>query len=315
MNMNNTWKKTIRIVTVFLCIQSFGWAATNVPIAIPGTTVSMNPPLGFVLSKNFSGFENHLDSSSITITEMPKEAYVELSPLFLSLDSAAGFSARGISIVSQEDVLIAGELVSVLSGTLLVSAEEVTKYMALFEGEKTVLVTFNIMNKDNTKKTEALSSLKSTVLSETPSIEEKLAQLSFSFQTKEPFRVADILQGSTALLTTFDGTDPSGKLPIAVITRALSTVDANDIESFSEQALRSTQGFNFAKVRVSETKEFAGHLGYFIEATENGQLIKQYITIPKNGRYIRLVALGEKVALENLSGKIKLIADSVLLNE
>ncbi len=170
MNINDICKKTIGFMIVFLFAQSVSWAAMNGPIAIPGTTVSMDPPTGFDLSKNFSGFENRLDNSSITISELPKEAYVELRPLFLSRDSAAGFSARGISIVSQQDVLISGNVVSVLSGTQLVSAKEVIKYMALFKGEKTVLITFNIMDKDNTKKTDALAALKSTVLSDIPSL-------------------------------------------------------------------------------------------------------------------------------------------------
>ena len=90
--------------------------------------------------------------------------------------------------------------------------------------------------------------------------------------------------GSTVMLTTFEGTDPSGKLPMIGIARALSSIGSVDVERFSEQALRATKGFDAAKIRVSDTIEFAGKSGYFIEAVQNGLLIKQYITIQKEGR-------------------------------
>jgi len=310
---NNIWKNSITILIVFLSLQSVSWAATNEPVAIPGTTVSMTPPVGFTLSKSFSGFENPSDNSSITIVELPKKAYAKLSQLFHSRESAARFSTKGISIVSQEDVIIAGKAISVLSGTQQVSTQKITKYMALFEGEKTVLIAFNIMDKETTKKAEALAALKSTILSSIPSLKERLALLSFSFQATDPFKISNIILGSSVLLTTFEGSDPSGKLPMAVITRASSAVGSADIANFAEQALRSTNGFSAAKIRVAQSKEFAGHSGFYIEAIENGHLIKQYITIPKDRIYIRLVALGEKGALDNISEQIQSLADSIIL--
>ena len=57
-------------------------AALAQPSYPPGSRVGLTPPDGMVVSKRFSGFENPAKASSITVVEMPAEAYAELAAGF-----------------------------------------------------------------------------------------------------------------------------------------------------------------------------------------------------------------------------------------
>jgi hypothetical protein len=92
---NPIWKKNLICVFFITLMPSLCLGALDKPTKVPGTTIAMTPPSGYVLSDNFSGFENREDNSSITISELPKASYSELAVLFSSREAAAPFSAKG----------------------------------------------------------------------------------------------------------------------------------------------------------------------------------------------------------------------------
>ena len=286
------------------------------PIAIPGTSVSLEPPAGFTVAENFAGLENVESGSSITINELPPEAYAEVSTIFSTAESAQeGLLRQGI-IVSEHTLITVGQdQVPLLRGVQQTAAGEFTKYLTLLKGETTILVTFNIAAPNQTTQETVEATVASIILATAPTIDEKIEQLPFSFQTAEPFKVADALGGSSALLTTFEGTDPSGMAPVVIIARGQNIIYGQDAADISDDLLRGTQGFSLAEIIRQETVEFSGGSGYLIEAELDGLTVLQYAYVPANGRYIRLLATGERSALMDVLPAVEEIAASVRLND
>lgn len=295
-----------------LLLASIG-QATAAPVVIPGTTVAeIEPPAGFTISDSFAGLENIEDGSSITIFELPPEAYDELSTIFNTEESAEA-ALLSENIILEERFLLTVEdtQVPVLRGTQQTSIGNATKYITVLEGEKTVLVTFNIIAPAVITQAIVEATITSIDLAAAPTLEEKVAQLSFSFQAIAPFRVSDVFGNSGVLLTTFEEIDPSGTKPIVVIARGQSVVYDRDAEDISAELLYGTRGFASAEIVNQESVEFSGGLGYLIEAEANGLTVVQYTHVPADGRHIRLLATGESSAFADVLSVVKTIADSV----
>ncbi|MEM1256336.1 MAG: hypothetical protein AAGI69_28190 [Cyanobacteria bacterium P01_H01_bin.21] len=318
-------KRRLRTIAMLMAgiLLSLVSGVKAAPIAIPGTSVSLEPPAGFAIAENFAGLENAESGSSITINELPPEAYAEVSTIFSTAESAQeGLLRQGIVVDEHTLITVGQDQVPLLRGVQQTAAGEFTKYLTLLKGETTVLVTFNIADPNQTTQETVEATVASITLAAAPTIEEKIEQLSFSFQTTEPFRVADVLGGSSALLTTFEGTDPSGggtdpsgMAPMVIIARGQNIIYGQDAADISDDLLRGTRGFSLAEIVRQEAVEFSGGSGYLIEAELDGLAVLQYTYVPANGRYIRLLATGERSALMAVLPAVEEIAASVSLKD
>ncbi|MEM9486549.1 MAG: hypothetical protein AAGA83_22970 [Cyanobacteria bacterium P01_F01_bin.116] len=289
--------------------------AQAAPIAIPGTSVALEPPAGFTIAENFSGLENADSGSSITINELPLEAYEEISTLFNTEESATEALLRqGIAIEDYTLLDVVDGQVPLLRGTQQSAAGAVIKYITLFKGETTILVTFNIIDPTQVTQDIVENTVASITLVAAPTLEDKISQLSFSFQPTAPFNVADVLGGSTVLLSTIEGPDPTGLKPIVIITRGQNVV-YDDAAGISEDLLRGTRGLSLAEIIREESVEFAGGRGYLLEARVDAITIVQYTYVPDDGRYIRLLATGEDYEFRDLFSVVDDIAVSVTIEE
>ena len=280
---------------------------------IPGTTVSLDTPAGFTLASAFSGLEHKQDGSTITITELPPEAYADLSEVFSSAKVASeSLAPRGIRIDRRDEYAVGDQQVPVLIGTERSSGGDVGKYMALFRGDVTVLITINAFDAKVLTPAMVEATLKSVRLAAAVPVEEKVARLPFSFRPSAPFRVQDTIGGSGVLLATTDDPDPAGLMPVVVIARALTTVDpASNVELMAQRMLQATEGFEGATVTASREAEFGGGPGYYLEAVADNRTIMMFVRIPPDGAYLRLVALGETAALQKVTSAAREIAQSV----
>ena len=309
------WLTSVGVLVAGILL-SFVSRVKAAPIAIPGTSVSLEPPAGFTVAENFSGLENNESGSSITINELPPEAYPEVSTIFSTAESASeGLLRQGIIVDEHTLVTVGQDQVPLLRGTQQTAVGEFTKYLTLLKGETTVLVTFNIVDPAQITQEMVEATIESIVLTEVPTIDEKIEQLSFSFQATEPFIVSDVLGGSSALLTMVEGIDPSGITPVVIIARGQNVIYGQDAADISDDLLQGTRGLSLAEIIRQEAVEFSGGSGYLIEAELDELTVLQYTYVPADGRYIRLLATGERNALMDVLPAVEEIAASVTLKE
>lgn len=304
--------RIVKVIVALSLLLPTITSANSLLVKVPGTAISMNSPEGFTLSESFSGFESLDTSSSILIAELPKEAYPQLKTLFSNLKIAKqGFAAKGVNISKLQTVEVGDTTIPLLSGVQEVQGIVVNKYVALVYGDSTALVTYNILNEEEFSSNNVVESLSSIVIGAEVKASEKAKSLLFKFKEVPPFQLADVMAGSSAILTTFDRVDPTGERPIVVIGNSLSSSSINDIELFSEQLLRSVSGFKSSTVINSSPVKFAGLDGYKVLATYDDKTIIQYVGIKSDGQYIRLISTGSSKAVNELKGAIESIAESI----
>lgn len=310
--------KRLQKIALFLfgTVLAIAGKAQAAPTAIPGTSVTLDPPAGFTVADNFSGLQHSQSGSSITINELPLEAYEEISTIFTTEETATEALLRqGIAIEDYRLLEVGESQVPLLRGSQRADSGEVTKYLTLFKGETTVLITFNIIDPDRVTPEMVETTVASVVLAAAPTIEDKISQLSFSFNTAAPFQIFDVLGGSAVLLSLQKEPDTSGLKPMVIIARGQNRIYTRDAADISEDLLRGTRGFSLANIVQETAVEFAGGSGYLIEAQIEELTVFQYVHVPENGRYIRLLATGEHDLLANVLPAVEDIAASVTVRD
>jgi hypothetical protein len=295
---------------------SFVWlhGAAAAPVAVPGTTVTLEPPQGFTSATNFAGFEHAASGSSLMVTELPKDAYERIATAFATREEAARqFANQGVVVTDRATVEVDGKDVVVLTGTQEVLGVKADKYIALVRGDKTVLLTFNGIG-GQLSADGARAAIASLRLGAEPSIEEKLANLTFTVEIVAPFHIVDVLAGSSMMLSTGDGA-VGGSRPIVVIASSLGGADSGDLAMLSERMLRETRGYADAVITSAAPAPFAGALGFRVEADSGPNHVVHYLLVLPSGRYIRMIARGEAAALQPLLESIEALARSVRVRE
>lgn len=284
------------------------------PTPVPGSSVSLVAPTGFVLSHQFSGFINPDNSSSIVIAELPLEAHAEMTAILSSTPAVvtAAFAERGVELeVESISSLVVGEnQVPLVVGTQTINGIQVTKYFTLFAAESTLLLTFNVTELAELSEETVVETIRSIQIAPVLSIEQKVAELPFRFETEAPFQISDVLVGSAVLLTLED-TSPSEGTPLVVIASSVSPVLAADLPTFSAQLLQNSEDFSDGTITSQSPVEFAGGEGYFVSMDLSDSTAFQYVRILPNNFYIRMLAVGDAQTLEDLTPSIEAIQRSV----
>lgn len=300
------------IISVAILLAALPRTGNSEMINVPGTVVTIEPPAGFVLTPQFSGFIYPGDSSSIEVAELSAEAFAEVASIFENVQAARdAFVAEGVGVHDLVKVNVGDSEVPVVMGVQMLNGTSLTKYICLFRGEKTVLLFVNIFDSTLFDKEKILNSIKSVRLTSAPSMAEKVDQLPFVFQLSGPFKVYEVLSGNTVLLTTTDSIDPSGQLPIVAIGTSLLQVSTPDIAALSTELLLGLKDFGLEEINSEGPAEFAGGNGYFAQGIHQGMTVVQFIRILPDNFYIRLLAKGDTEMLGSSMLDVMEIARSV----
>ncbi|ASJ73232.1 hypothetical protein [Granulosicoccus antarcticus] len=300
------------VILALLLASLLGISAAHAEtVQVPGTTVSMDPPEGFEISDTFAGFQQLKTSNSILVVEMPKEAYSEISTIFESQDSAASaLASQGITVTGVSSIDINGEAVNLVQGVQSAQGLEVGKYLMVLDGNMTAMITINVID-DSLSESEAIDALQSVTLGTPASLEEQLGQLIFKYQDAAPFVHNQVMAGSAASISTFEGTDPSGKKPFIIITNSLSSFELGDLQAASEMMLAQTADLQDAEVSTGEIVESAGGDAFRVEARAPDMLAIHYLWARPDNNYLRLAAMGAPDLLEPLIAQVDTVAKSV----
>jgi hypothetical protein len=305
------------VATASLAFAVLSGAAAPLPaeaqlVQIPGTTVAMNVPMGFRIARSFRGLEDPASGSTITIAEYPPEGYAEVAAVFASPKTASTrYASEGARIMQIEPIAVEGGQVPLAVGSQEKNGKEQAKYITVLGGgaSNAVLVTFNIAPTSPLGRSDVEALVRSIRVARLPTLEEKLAQLSFTFEAAAPFRVADVPDGFTANLATFDGTDPTGEKPVASIRRLRTTALPSESARMAKQLLTTMAAG--AQITAEMPAMFAGGQGYYLTAAAGNRTIQQFLRVLPGGTLIQLVAVGETNAMSEATDAVQQLAASV----
>lgn len=204
-------------------------AAAAQPVRVAGTTVSVQPPDGFVPSTQFPGFQRADASASIVVTEMPAPA-AEVGAGF----TQAGLAKRGVTLVGSDTVTVAGRDAQLMRATQMVDGKQFQKWIVLLgEGARSVLITASYPTSAAKTLREPL---KRAVLSATWSPELVVGPfdgLAFRISEGEQLKIAS--RSGNVLLLTANGAKPpvaTGE-PFVIAGASPGDAAAGNVEAFA----------------------------------------------------------------------------------
>ena len=278
-------------------------------VAIAGTSVTLTAPAGFTRAR--SGIENKATGSAITISEASAAAYPELAERFSSAKNlTAGYAAQGTTIRGVRRIRVGDADVPFATGRQSKDGMDFTRYFALLKGEKTVLVSFTIGDRAFTE-ADAEAVVRSVELTPGPTLEQQLADLSFSFRLVEPFSVDEVIPRQAVTLEIAGGEGGSNDPLVIVIGSGRSQALMGDEGRVAMELLTRTGGFRDVLISSQGPVPFAGGDGYVITGVVENRTVVQYLRIIAGGTYLRFLARGETSAMQGAEAVITEIAQSV----
>lgn len=276
-------------------------------LAVRGTSVTLTPPPGFTPARSGRGIENTATGTSITISETSAQSYTELAERFSSAKRLSeGYAQQKVTIRSVRRV--DGKIPFAVGRQATNSGKEVTKYYGLLQGDKTVLVTFTLGDTSFTE-ADAEAVLRSIEIAPEPSLEEKLAELPFTFRAVEPYAVDSVVARQAVTLEVAG----DERQPVVIIGHGRSQALMGDEARVAVELLRNTGGYRDAQITTQGPAPFAGGDGYLLTAVVENRTVVQYLRIVPGGVYLRLLARGETAAMQGAESVIREIASTVEL--
>lgn len=292
------------VATAMAAVAPLGAAHAQERVSIAGTSVTLTPPPGFTVSRRSRGLEDAA-GSTITVAERPAQAYAALAERFSSAKALSdGYAQQNVTIRSVRRI---DGRIPFASGRQTTDGRDIAKYLALLEGDKTVLVTFNIADRGFTE-ADAEAVVRSIELTPGPTLEEQLATLPFTFRAVAPYALADLIPRQAVTLDV-EGDDEQ---PVIVIGAGRSQAIMGDEPRVAAELLRATgREWRDAEIVAQGPAPFAGGEGYVVSAVAADRTSMQYLRIVPGGAYLRLLARGTTTAVENAKDVIEQIAATV----
>ena len=274
-------------------------------LPIRGTSVTLIPPPGFTASRTERGIENASTGTTITISETAADAYAGLADRFKSAKSLSdGYAEQNVTIRSVRTV--DGKIPFAI-GRQTKNGKDVTRYLALLKGDKTVLVSFTVPDRAFTE-ADAEAVLRSIELTPEPTLEQRLSELPFVFSAVEPFAVKDVINRQAVNLEVKGGDRAQ---PTITIGFGRSQALMGEEARVAVELIKNTGGYREAQITAQEAVTFAGGKGYRVTAVIEDRTAVQYLRIVSGGGYLRLFARGTTSAVQNAEQVIMEIAGSV----
>jgi hypothetical protein len=316
-------RQVARSANVLLMCLVAGFVATSTaygrePQHVPGTSVTLEPPDGFVPASHFSGLMNPKTGAKLLVFELALAGYAEIAPGFENIDAARKkFARSGVTVETLSQITSAdGSKVPVIVGTYRIAGIACRKTVALFKGARTVMVVVD--SPEESGFDESVKAMLATVkLSTAPTVADKIGALPFTVQVTAPFRVVDIFQGSQLYMTVGElDFDSSARQPVVLISiiRASRTCPAT-LDRAEGELLRNTKTFQAVHIADRKRVTFANTTGILITGTyiDKGgtKRFSQYTADGGGGRCLGMVASVGEASADSLKPSIEAIAGSI----
>jgi hypothetical protein len=184
------------------------------PVAIPGSRVTLVPPDGFALSKEFSGLQG--DKASVLVVEIPAATYDQL----MAAISSGAMAKQGVEITGGEAFPGLQSRAQMYRGRQVTQGTDVDKWLLLVDGGSTL----TLLNVSAIKGQAALTDaqvrdmFKSVQLAAAPS-GDPVSALPFTVTPAARFAHRQTLGGSGLILTIAPPSEATAAQPGVMIAR------------------------------------------------------------------------------------------------
>jgi hypothetical protein len=286
------------------------------PTFPPGSRIGLTPPKDMVISKRFSGFENPAKKSSITLVEMPADAYRQLTA---GLSNEA-LQRQGVTVTGREQLKLQERSAVLIAGDEAASGAKVRKWvLAVADPTATGFIVAQTLGDGGYSDTEMQNALRSVTFRAPLSVSEQMSALSFRIGELAGFRPVRVISGNSLLLT--DGPQDTVKAleqPILVLASSFGSPPppGQAREQFARAALASNQTLKDLSIERSQAFRQRGQDWHEIVARGTDAVSGQPVVVAQTIRfglekYIRMVGLTRADARDKNLPRFRAVVDSV----
>lgn len=315
--------RVVALAAALLLTAALDPASAQEALNVPGTTVSLVPPEDYEPAADHAGFHDGWQIGRIVVAELPPRPHPETAATFESVEGARRtFEADGFQAGEAEELTTAAGLrISVLSGVQEAAGLTFNRWIALFEGERKVMVTVVSPQDTGLDAEEVREMLRSVELGPEATAQQKLDALPFEVSVPEGFRVVETFGGSSLVLAAgeFD-TDPAGLEPAVFVSyRTSPPLGVSVPQDLGLLLLMLTPKLARAEVESEDAVEFAGGEGLLMSGTarDDGTTRRfvQYLTVKGEDGYASLLAVAGEDRFEEIEEAVREIAASVAVKD
>ena len=214
------------------------------PVYPPSSRFGFVPPSDMAPSKRFSGFERIEGGATVSVVELPPNAFAELETNFTD----ENLKAQGFVVSNRQALKVAGDVDAVLfsgeqPGAATAEAPTIKKWLLLVGDPSVTGIIIAQTTPDAETDETMVAMLKGIHIRPALTLEQQVAALPFRIEDKAGFRPVRVLAGNSVLLTQ----GPKDQMlnieqPILVLAQAVQpppTVEQRD--AFARAALYSNQ--------------------------------------------------------------------------
>jgi hypothetical protein len=125
-------KSLITLILTAAILQCSAVPAFAQAVRVPGTTVSLTPPVGFSLAQQYPGFEREAEQASIMVTELPGAAAKMIQAM-----TKQALASKGMVLVAAQDAVIKGRPARLLNVRQQTADVDALKWI-LIAGDETM---------------------------------------------------------------------------------------------------------------------------------------------------------------------------------
>lgn len=287
------------------------------PVFPPGSRIGIEAPRDMELSKRFTGFERPSGGASITLVEMPREAYGDLT----SGMTDEALKTQGFSVRSREDLKVAGADGLLLSGEQDAGGSTVRKWLLLVSDPTFTAFVIAQTLPGEEADTDMRAALSTVAIRPPLSLDDQIAALPFRLGDRAGFRPVRVLAGNSLLLTEGPSdSSPAVEQPILVLAQSLSPPPSTDQrDAFARAALYANNTLkDFAIERAQGFRQRGADWHEIVaraldKASNQPVIVTQALRFLPDG-YIRMVGIAPAAERETILPRFRAAIDSVEVN-
>jgi hypothetical protein len=285
------------------------------PVFPPGSRIGLTPPKDMILSKRFTGFENPSKSTSISVVEMPADAYDRLTAGL----TREALQKQGVTVTAHEPLQIGDKQGLFVSGNEGGNAKQRRWVLTLADPTMTAFIVAQSVGMEGYSEAEMRDALRSIVLRAPLPIEDQMAALSFRLGDRAGFRPVRVVASNSVALT--DGaqdTVTAAEQPIIVLASSFQRPPpAGEIrDRFARSALTSDAALKDVAVERSQGFRLKGQDWHEIVARAVDAASGEPVVVMQTIRFlpdhmVRMVGVSRAAARDQNLPRFRTVIDSL----
>ena len=269
--------KTILTLGVFVLslIANTGWAAD--PVTVPGSRVSLVPPTGFVLSKEFAGLQG--EKASVLVVEIPGAPYETLTTAIQS----GAMAQQGVEITGGEELTGMPFRARMFRGKQKAEGgADVSKWIMLIDAPSLTLINVSALRDASTLTEDKVKDMFRSVRMAATTAGDPIDALPFAITASPRFSHRQALAGNGLIVTMSKPSAADKSQPGLVVSKTFQQpVPKTQWNQAVAAFVKSTQTLKLDKVEDPTSIEIGGLEGLQFTATgtSGGDPVKTLVTL------------------------------------